>query len=112
MPSADQDLFARALLEGRHSIAALKAEFSETDEPAIDLTGRLDDLDDLQGSKVIPAPGVLAYLAGGDEITHAILDAAEEATEKHYQLPAGWFITSRRLEDPLRLDYMYLEKEV
>lgn len=45
--------------------------------------------EELRSSKVIPAPGVLAYLASGDEITHAILDAAEIATERHYRLPDG-----------------------
>lgn len=107
-------LFAEALLSGRHPLDHLISEFCVDSDEAIDLTGRTspEDLEKLRSSKVIPAPGVLAYLASGDEITHAILDAAEIATERHYQLPDGWYVTSARDADPIRLRYLFLEKEV
>lgn len=104
-------LFAEALLSGRHPLEHLVREFCVGSDEAIDLTGRNgpEQLEEFRSSKVIPAPGVLAYLAGGDEITHAILDAAEIATERDYRLPEGWYVTSARDADPIRLRYLFLQ---
>lgn len=113
-PAPAERIFAEALLAGRHSPEALRAEFGEIFDKALDLA-RIppEDLLSLRGNKVLPAPGVTEYLAGGDPITDEILDAAEIATERHYKLESPFFITSIRdgEGDRRRARYFYLDVE-
>lgn len=111
----DERLFAEALLSGRHTLEQLQAEFAELYDEARDLAGlTTDELRELDGVKVIPAPGVTEYLAAEEDgVSDAVLDAAEIATERHYGLAEPFYVTSFRegLPGRRRVRYFYLGVE-
>lgn len=113
-----EELFIHSLLDGRHSLQAIAAEFGPApgeDQP-VSLSGvPPDGLPALQSAKIIPPPGVAAYLASGDELTHKTINLMELAIERAFAVPPPWFITSMRSGtegNNLAVDYFYLEREV
>ncbi len=115
---SDRNLFAEVLLAGAHSLEALRAEFGAGpgEDGEINLASvEPDAFDSLRGSKVMPIPGVKAYLATDDELTNESINLMEQAMEKAYHVQAPFFITSMRdgseKKETLRVKYFYLDRE-
>jgi hypothetical protein len=111
-----EQLFAQTLLQGAHSLEALRAEFGagpgedeEINLAAVDPA----TFDELRGSKVMPIPGVKLYLESGDDLTGQTCDLMEQAMETAYQVKPPFFITSMRgtKNGKITVDYFYLDKE-
>lgn len=114
---SEEELFIRALLNGSHSLKAIAAEFGPAageDQP-VDLTGvPTDAYLALQGSKILPPPGVQAYLDSGDDLANKTIDLMELAIERAFSIHPPWYITSMRSGTEgsnLSVDYFYLETE-
>jgi hypothetical protein len=67
-------------------------------------------------SKVIPTPGVQAYLNTGDLLTNHTLDMMELALERDYAVTEPWFIdcerTGRQEDETLQVTCFRLCKQV
>jgi hypothetical protein len=110
----EENTFIKALIDGKHSIHALQAEFS-SDDPMINLAELSpESLAELHGSRITPPEPITRYLASGDEITDYTIDQMELAMETAAALKPPFYITSMRSgEGTARtVDYFYLEKEV
>ena len=91
-----------AMFAGKHSPAALAAEFSEPcDDTPVDLS-TIDpaDWDDYLAWPIVPPPGVALYLAGGP-FTQDEVDNMEIAIESAYGIKKPWFISSDGIEQPV-----------
>lgn len=111
-PMHDIRLFAKALLAGTHSIAALRAEFCTGEDPLVDLTGFTEEqLAAHDNCKVLPTPAICRYLAAEDELSDATIDSMELALERDYNIRPPWFIGSFRSNKGKALDYFYLLRE-
>jgi hypothetical protein len=85
-----------AVLDGKHSPAAIAAEFGEpSDDTPVDLS-TIDpaDWDDHEGAVIVPPPDVARYLAGGGPFTQDEVDNMEIAIETAYGIKDPWFISS------------------
>ena len=69
----------------------------------------------VNNSKVLPTPGVQAYLDSGDTLTDHAIDSMELALERDYRTVAPWYITSarkgREADGNLTVEYFYLGTE-
>lgn len=66
----------------------------------------------VENSKVIPTPGIQAYLDSGDVLTHHTIEMMEDALDRAYQTGPEWGITGHRSgdedEQTLVLEYFWL----
>jgi hypothetical protein len=112
----EANTFLHALLEGNHSIRALRAEFGD-DQPGIDLSAlTAADLDELQGSKITPPEPIRRYLDSGDTLDDFTIDQMERAMEAAAAIAEPFYITSMRSGggksgQPLAVNYFYLDKD-
>ncbi len=69
----------------------------------------------IQHCKVLPTPGVQAYLDSGDTLTNHAIDMMELALERDYGVSEPWTIVSirngREADDTLAVEYFYLIRE-
>jgi hypothetical protein len=114
---SNEKLFAETLLQGAHSLEALIAEFGpgpgEDGEVNLATVDRAN-LHELEGSKVLPIPGVKRYLESGDALTDFAIDQMEIAMEKAYQIEHPFFIASHRQGKEgknLAVSHFYLSRE-
>jgi hypothetical protein len=89
---------------------------AEIEDEEVDLSTKpQSQWSEFDGSKVAPTAAIRRYLATDDVLTNFAIDMMEEAIEKAYQVPAGWFITSMRdgFEEAgnLKVSYFYLMQE-
>lgn len=89
---------------------------AEIEDEEVDLSTKpQSQWSEFDGSKVAPTAAIRRYLATDDVLTTFAIDMMEEAIEKAYEVPAGWFITSMRdgseEDGDLKVRYFHLMRE-
>lgn len=97
-------------------LESLMGPLAELEDDEVDLSTKPHaQWAEFDGSKVLPTAAIRRYLATDDVLTTFSINMMEEAIETAYQVPAGWFITSKREGSEetgdLKVRYFYLMQE-